>query len=214
MKKITAAIVLIILLSFIVGICAYQNIQGDIIASHWNSEGNVNGYMSKFWGIFLVPLMSVGLYLLFLLIPRIDPLKKNIQKFRKEYDLFILIFILFLFLVFVLTILTNLGYGFNMVFVIMPAIGLLFFYLGIIMKKLKRNWFIGIRTPWTLSSDIVWDKTHKLGSVLFKIMGVIFFLGILFPPKYLIWFILVPVFIIVIWLFLYSYLEYQKIRKK
>lgn len=210
MKKITIAIISIIILSFVIGIYAYQNIEADKVSSHWDSNGEVNGYMSKFWGIFLSPLILLGIYLLFLIIPKIDPLKNNIKKFRGYYDLFILIIALFLFYIFILTIITNLGYSFNMTMALMPAMGALFFYIGIIMKKLKRNWFMGIRTPWTLSNDEVWNKTHKLGATLFKIIGVIVILGILFPSKYVIWIILIPVLASTVWLVLYSYLEYKK----
>jgi uncharacterized membrane protein len=198
------------MLSFVIGTYSYQNINRDKIISHWNAEGQEDGYMSKFWGIFLVPLMLIGLYLLFLVIPKIDPLKENIKKFRGYYDSFILVIILFLFYIFILTILANFGYNFNLTLMLMPALGILFFYIGIILKKLKRNWFIGIRTPWTMSNDEVWDKTHKLGSILFKIIGVILVFGIFFPTKYFIWFILIPIFVLVIWLTLYSYIEFKK----
>ena len=210
MKKITIAIILIIILSFVIAIYAYQTIDGDKVASHWNAKGEVNGYMSKFLGVFLFPLILIGLYLVFLVIPKIDPLKKNIEKFRKYYDIFILAIMLFMFYVFILTLLFNLGYSFNMKTMLMPTIGLLFFGIGMFMKKLKRNWFIGIRTPWTISNDEVWKKTHLLGAKLFKLLGIIIFLGIFFR-KYLLWFILVPVIISVVWLFAYSYLEYRKI---
>ena len=214
MKKTNIAIILIIILSFVVGIYALQNIQADRIATHWNANGEVNGYMSKFWGVILFPLITIGIYLLFLLIPKIDPLKQNIQKFRKHYDLFILIMIIFLSYTYVLTILTNLGHSFNMTTMIMPAIGLLFIFIGIIMNKLKMNWFIGIRTPWTLSNNTVWQKTHKLGSTLFKTLGAIMILAIFAPPKYLVWIILIPTLIIVIWLFAYSYFEFKRIKKE
>ena len=90
-----------------------------------------------------------------------------------------------------------------------PAMGFLFFYCGILIKNAKRNWFIGIKTPWTLSSDKVWDKTHKLGGKLFKIMGVISFLGIIFP-NYFVWLLLVPILAITLFILFYSYFEYQK----
>jgi uncharacterized membrane protein len=212
MKKITIAIIIVILLSFLIAGYAYQVIEEDTVATHWDSEGNVNGYMSKLWGLFLLPLISVGIYLLFLFIPKIDPLKKNIQKFRKDFDLFILMILLFLLYISIITTLANMDYVFNMTTMLLPAIGLLFYYIGSIMKKFKRNWFIGIRTPWTLSSDEVWKKTHKLASILFKITGVIILLGIFFPPKYLTWFILIPTFTTVILVVVYSYLEYKKIK--
>jgi uncharacterized membrane protein len=85
----------------------------------------------------------------------------------------------------------------------------LFYYLGILVENAKQNWFIGIRTPWTLSSEKVWNKTHKIGGKLFKVAGLIAFAGILFQD-YAIYFVLVPVILIAVYLVIYSYFEYQK----
>jgi len=61
-----------------------------------------------------------------------------------------------------------------------PALGILFYYCGILIENAKRNWFIGIRTPWTLSNEKVWERTHKIGGKLFKIAGLIAFLWYFF----------------------------------
>lgn len=74
------------------------------------------------------------------------------------------------------------------------------------------NWFIGIRTPWTLSNEKVWDKTHKVGGKMFKIAGVIALFGFFFR-NYALFLTLVPVIFIVIYTFVYSYNEYQKETK-
>jgi uncharacterized membrane protein len=211
MNKTFVTSIVIIILSFLIGIYAYQYFP-DKIASHWDTNGQVNGYMPKFWGIFLVPIISVVMLLLFTFLPKLDPLKKNYKKFKEYYNSFILMILIFLFYTFLLTIIWNFGIIFNMSLAIIPALGFLFFYIGILLKYLKRNWFIGIRTPWTISNDKVWDKTHKLGSKLFKLSGIIILLGIFFP-SYMIWFVLVPVIISSIWLFIYSYLEYKKIKR-
>ena len=179
------------------------------VASHWNAQGKVNGYMSKGWGLFLMPLMSVGLFLLFVLIPKIDPLKENIKKFRKYFDGFIVLLMLFLFYVYLLTLFWNIGSRFNMSQLMIPAVGILFYYCGILVENAKRNWFIGIRTPWTLSSEKVWDKTHKIGSRLFKAAGIVALLGIFFP-KQAIFFVIIPVFLVTVYTLIYSYFEYQK----
>jgi len=97
---------------------------------------------------------------------------------------------------------------------LIPAIGFLFIYIGLILKHLKQNWFIGIRTPWSLSNEKVWNKTHKLGSKLFVISGIITLAGILFPPTFMILFILVPILASSIWLIVYSYLIYRKEKKR
>ena len=92
------------------------------------------------------------------------------------------------------------------------SIGLLFFYIGVLCENSKRNWFVGIRTPWTLSSDKVWDKTHKLGGKLFKIAGIIALIGIFFQ-NYVVYFILIPTFSVSIYLIVYSYVEFRKEKK-
>jgi len=179
------------------------------MASHWNIQGKVDGYLSKFWGLFLMPLLSLALFVLFLLIPKIDPLKANIEKFRKYFDGFIILIILFLFYLYLLTIFWNFGNKFSMNQVLPPAFGILFFYCGILIEKAKRNWFIGIRTPWTLSNEKVWERTHKIGGKLFKVAGIIVLLGIIFP-NYAFFFILFPVIAVSIYTVIYSYFEYRK----
>lgn len=179
------------------------------MASHWNAQGKVDGYISKFWGLFLMPFISLGLFLLFIIIPKIDPLKANIEKFRKYFDNFIVIIILFLFYLYLLTIFWNLEFRFNFSQLLVPALGLVFYYCGVLVENAKRNWFIGIRTPWTLSNDKVWEKTHEIGGKLFKVSGAITFLGIIFPD-YAILFILIPVIFVAIYTIIYSYFEYQK----
>ena len=208
MRKSEIIIIGIVLISFAIGIYVSPEMPQKI-ASHWNSQGEVNGYMSKFWGIFLMPIISVGLFLLFVIIPRIDPYKSNIEKFRKYYDNFILLIIVFLFYIYLLTIFWNMGFRFNMITLLSPAIGILFYYSGVLIENAKMNYFIGIRTPWTLSSEKVWDKTHKIGGKLFKIAGIIAILGILFQ-SYAIFLILVPMLLSAIYSVVFSYIEYQK----
>jgi uncharacterized membrane protein len=150
--------------------------------------------------------------LLFMIIPRIDPRKSNIEKFRKYYDNFVLLIIVFLFYIYLLTIFWNMGFRFNMITLLSPAFAILFYYSGVLIENAKMNWFIGIRTPWTLSSEKVWDKTHKIGGKLFKIAGIIAIAGMLFP-SYAIFFILVPMLSAAIYSVVFSYIEYQKETK-
>ena len=212
MKKSYLVIIILILISFGLGIYFYPQMP-DKMASHWNIKGEADGYMSKFWGLFLMPIILLGLFLLFILIPKIDPLKENIAKFRKYFDGFIVLIMVFLFYIYLLSIAWNLGKRFDMGQMMVPALGILFYYCGILTENAKRNWFIGIRTPWTLSSESVWDKTHKIGGKLFKIAGLIAFLGIFFP-NYAFYFILVPVLLAAFYTITYSYFDYQKETKR
>jgi uncharacterized membrane protein len=97
--------------------------------------------------------------------------------------------------------------------VILPGFAILFFYIGIMTEHAKRNWFIGIRTPWTISNEKVWNKTNKLGGKLFKIAAVISLIGLFFRD-YAMWFILIPVLAVAGYTVAYSYFEYQKQIKK
>ncbi|MBU2637695.1 MAG: SdpI family protein [Nanoarchaeota archaeon] len=209
MRKRQWLILALILISFAIAVYFYPWMPARM-ASHWNIHGDVDGYMPKALGLFLMPCISLVLFGLFLIIPRIDPLRENIKKFRDYFDMFIAVMILFLFYLYLLTILWNLGTRFNMGQMLMPAFGLLIYYCGILMQNAKRNWFIGIRTPWTISSEEVWEKTHLLGGRLFKIAGVLAFLGV-FIPDYALYFVLVPVLGFSVFLFVYSYVKYRAI---
>jgi uncharacterized membrane protein len=153
----------------------------DPMPSHWNAAGEVDGYMSKFWGVWMMPLITIGMTLLLAGVPYIDPLKANIEQFRNLYNYFIVGFVAYMLYVYALTLAAALGVEFNMTYMLIPAVGLLFVGISFLIENAKRNFFIGIRTPWTLSSDEVWEKTHKLGAWAFRIGGalviVIAFLG-------------------------------------
>lgn len=210
----TTIFVTIFLIAFAVtfSLSVYSRLP-DQMASHWNTANQVDGYISRFWGAFLMPVITVGMLLLFLVIPQIDPLKANIAQFREYFNAFIALIVVFLVYMHILTVLWNLGYdGFNIGAAMLPAMGLLFIFAGIMMGKAKRNFFIGIRTPWTLSNDRVWDKTHQLGSKLFIISGIFALLGAFFAD-YAIWFILVPVLGSTLFLLVYSYVLYQQETK-
>ncbi len=207
-KKINIILVSLVLFSFGIGIYFYPQMP-EKMASHWNFKGEVDGCLSKFWGLFLMPIILIGVVLLYLIVPKLDPLKENIEKFRKYFDGFIVLLLLFLFYLYVLTIFWNLGLKFDIGQAIIPALAILFYYCGILLEKAKRNWFIGIRTPWTLSNDMVWEKTHKIGGKLFKIAGIVTILGIFFQ-KYILFFIFVPIILVVVYTTIYSYTEYQK----
>ena len=208
MKKDTILLsAFIIVLSFVVSAYFFPQLP-DKLASHWNVAGEVDGYMPKFFGLFLMPAIALVMFMLFYFLPSIDPLKKNFKKFRKYYDGFVLLMLTFLSYIYFLTLFWNLGYRFDMGRAMIPAFGILFYYVGILMGHVKTNWFVGIKTPWTLSSKKVWDKTHKLGGKLFKFSAFIALAGIFFQ-QYALWFVLAPAIIFSLYLVIYSYFKYK-----
>ena len=183
----------------------------DPMASHWNVNDQVDGYTSRFWGVFLVPLMTLGMLLLFLVIPNIDPLKANIAQFREAFNLFITLIVVFMIYVYILSLRWNLGYtDLGMSQAMLPAMGILFIFVGYLLRKAKRNFFIGIRTPWTLSSDRVWDETHRLGAVLFMISGVLAIIGSFFGGNTAFWMLFIPIIGSTLITLVYSYVLYQR----
>jgi len=207
-RKSEILIVGIALLSFAIGVYYYPQMP-EQMASHWNAKGQVDDYLSKFWGLFLIPITLVGLALLFMAVPRIDPLRENIEKFRKYYDGFVILFMIFMICVYLMTILWSIEIRISPNLFLPIAAGIMFIGAGILVENTKRNWFIGIRTPWTMSSESVWDKTHRMGGKLFKIAGAIAIVGIFFQ-SYAVYFVLVPAILVAVYTVVYSYFEYKK----
>lgn len=198
----------LIILPLIFGYYFYQQFP-DQFAIHWNLSGQADGYASRTQGIIILPVISAFIAGLFLFLPRIDPLRKNYESFKKYYDGLIIVMIGFFTYLQILMLLWNLSYPFNFTQAISFGFGILFYYLGVLVENAKQNWFVGIRTPWTLSSTRVWDKTHKLGGKLFKAVGIISFVSaFIFSQALLISVALVLVAAITS--VVYSYIEFRK----
>ena len=208
MNPVRAAIAGVIVGTLLLTLAAYPLLPQSL-ATHWDASGAVNGWMDKTTGLAVVPLILIVCAGLFLLLPRIDPLKDNYERFRRWYDGFVLAFSLFLLAVQALIILWNMGYPVRMDVFLPILLGLLFIYSGFLVRHAKPNWFVGIRTPWTLSSPTVWAKTHERGGWLFVIAGIISCMGALAGP-YAVAFILVPLLAVSAYLVAYSYMLYRR----
>lgn len=209
-RNTTIIVLLLIAAATLVGLLLWDRLP-NMMASHWNVNDQVDGYMPKIWGVFMVPLIALGMFVLFLVIPFIDPLKANIAQFREAFNLFIVLIVAFMVYIHALTLFWSLGYtGFKMSTSMLPAMGLLFIFIGFMLRKAKRNFFIGIRTPWTLSSDRVWDETHRLGAILFMVSGVLAFIGGMLGGNLAFWMLMIPLLGSTIFLIVYSYVLYQR----
>lgn len=207
MRTIIMVSLLIISIHFLIGIYFYPQMP-EQMASHWNIR-EVDGYLPKFWVLFLTPFISVGMFLLFLAIPKIDPLRQNIERFKKYYYGLMVTFLIFLLYLDSLVIYWNMDGKFSMFQALAPAMGILFYYIGVLTENAKRNWFVGIRTPWTLSNESVWNKTHRLGGKLFKISGVLVAILGFVLEQYFVFLILGLVIVDTVYVTAYSYLEYK-----
>jgi uncharacterized membrane protein len=210
-KTTTILSLALIALAVIAGATLYPQLP-DQIASHWNASGDADRYSGKFWGIFLLPLITAGLFIIFWLIPKIDPLKKNIEAFRGYYNQFWLTMIIFMLYIYALQLSWNLGYRFNFGKAILPGMSLLFFVIGGLLSHAKRNWFVGIRTPWTLSNDQVWEKTHLLGGKLFKLAAISSLIGLFLQGEAVFFALIIPILAASLIATAYSLYLHQKLQ--
>ena len=192
---------------FGISILAFGHLPEKIV-THWGLAGEPNGYSDKTVGLIALPALTLVILAMLAFLPKIDPLH-GIGKFQKEYNFFLVNFAVFMLYIHGLAIVFNLGIRFDFGQLLAPGFGLLFFSIGNVLEKSKRNWFAGIRTPWTLSSDSVWGKTHKLGGKMFKICAAISFLSV-FGPGYALLLSFVPIIASCVYLAAYSYFEYKK----
>lgn len=212
MKVITQKEILpiaLIALAFIVGSFLYPQLP-DKIPSHWNVEGEIDAWSSKNFGVFFFPGITLGLYLLMTFIPLIDPLRRNYPKFHIPYFWFRTLFVLFFVSLYFYTLWAALGTKLNINYFIIPVLSVLFILIGIFLPKVRKNYFVGIKTPWTIHSEEVWDKTHQFGGKVFVAAGAISLAGLFFPEHsflVLMTAILSAAFISVI----YSYFVFRKI---
>jgi len=146
---------------------------------HWNLAGEVDNQGPRY----LLPLLNIGIYFLLLLIPRIDPRKANYRLFASTYYKLRLILVLFFSTLSTLIITKAQGFAINLDKMVLVCVILLLTTMGNYMTTLRPNWFIGIRLPWTLQSDIVWRKTHYLGGKLWFWLGLALLIVSFFLPN-------------------------------
>ena len=191
----------------------FYSIWPDVIASHWNFKGEVDGYSNKGFITILFPLTTLLMYLLFLALPIIDPKNRNYESFSGFYHLFKALIMTVLFVLFVAIGAYNLGYNLNITLIATVSTGLLMIFIGLFLKNVKPNWFVGIKNPWTLSSDAVWKKTHIMGGYFFIIFGIIIIACNFLPELLSMILFILGILLIIIGTTVYSYVIYSNEKK-
>lgn len=144
----------------------------DPVPVHWDARGHVNGYLAKPWGALVMPLVTLGAHLLLLALPRLSPRGFRVDRFQGTFDLIRTAIVGFLFFATLLALLAGAGFDVSVARAVPLGVGVLFVVLGNVLGKVTKNFFVGIRTPWTLASDEVWLRTHRFGGRVFVLAGL------------------------------------------
>lgn len=204
-----AAGVLFTLLAAAIGVVAAPSLP-EQVTTHWNAAGQPDGTQPRLLLVVGGPALVLSVVALFEVFPRIDPLAENITAFQDAYDLLAVLLAAFLTYVYAFTVAWNLGYQFDVGQALAPAFAVLYVAVGFLLERAEPNWFVGLRTPWTLSSETVWRETHDRAATLFKLTGVVA-LGGLVRPDYFVYFVAVPAAAIALFGTVYSYVVYRRL---
>src|SRR2546425_3806955 len=153
------------------------------VATHWSLNGTPDGFSSRLWALAIVPLVLAVMTAVFNVLPKVDPRRENYAKFLSSYWLIANAVVVFLLVAHAMIIAAGLGVAIRIDRLMPLGIGLLFVFLGNFLTRVEPNWFVGIRTPWTLSSDTVWRRTHRTGGWVFVIGGLVLASTALLPPS-------------------------------
>lgn len=201
--------VLIVLVAVAASAIMYPQLP-ERMPTHWSRAGEINGWSSRFWGAWMMPLILAGTWLLMRALPHIDPRRDNYANFRGAYETIIIAVMLLLLGVHVLVLESATGRAISFERLVPAGVGLMFIVMGTVLPKIHPNWFVGIRTPWTLSSDLSWKETHRVGGYLFIAVGVITLLTAVAVPALTFKILFGAALAIVVFVFAYSYMVWKK----
>ncbi|HEX5961059.1 MAG TPA: SdpI family protein [Rhodanobacteraceae bacterium] len=213
MKQTGTWIISLVFILLMLGVAAWIYPQLPAQAAiHWDANGVANGWAPRFWAAAVPVMLMVGLALLFAILPVISPRKFEIAPFARVYGIVVLATQAFLLVVGTVALFAGAGHHVSMELVAPVAVGALLIVIGNFMGKFRKNFFIGIRTPWTLTSDVVWERTHRLAGWLFVLAGLAWIVGGLLhvSPAVLVVAALAAGFIPAI----YSYFLYRRVEDR
>jgi len=200
---------LIVVAAFLATAVVYQSLPATI-PTHWSVEGQANGWSSRIWGAWMIPFFLLGMWAMFRFLPAIDPRGRNYAKFGGAFEGIMISLMLFALGLHLIVLRAALGYPVEMRRVLPIGVGVLFIVIGNLLPRARPNWFIGLRTPWTLSSDRVWEKTHRFGGRIFVAGGVLMILAALFSAQWAHVVLFAVVLLCSAGAFIYSYLEWKR----
>jgi uncharacterized membrane protein len=200
---------LLLIAAMFAGAMVIWPVAPDRIPVHWNAQGDIDRYGGKVEGLLLLPLMTLAIYLLMRYLPRIDPGRANYARFGGPYAAIRIGILLLMAGIYAVVLAWVLKRPVDVSRVLPLAVGALFVLIGSVLGKVRPNWFVGIRTPWTMSSKISWVRTHRLGGWLFMALGVLFAASGAFKLGSFGFVVIAAVVAVVVILFGYSYFVWK-----
>lgn len=187
----------------------------ETVATHFDINGEPNGWSNKTTLIWLPGLLIFLAYGLFWLIPKIDP-KKKLEKMGDKYEKLKWIFVSLMSIISIITIFAAQNKGGSITSqLLVIALGIFFVLIGNYFQTITHNYFIGIRTPWTLESDVVWKKTHKMAGKWWMAGGLLSVLAALILPNTLIMPVFISITLIIAFVpIIYSYIAYKRLGEQ
>ena len=143
------------------------------IPTHWGLNGEVNGWMGRAWGAFFGPGFNLVLLTLLLVLPNLSPSQFQVASFRRTYNYISVLILGLVQYCQVISIQAALHPGLDSGRWVVAGLMLTMGFLGNVLGKVRRNFWMGIRTPWTLANDAVWDGTHRLAARLLTAVGLL-----------------------------------------
>jgi uncharacterized membrane protein len=200
---------LLVAVATIASVIAYPGMS-ERVQTHWNMSGEADGWSSRFSVAWMLPLVMAVMVVIFRGLPHVDPRRANYEKFRGAYDAIVIVILAFMLGMHFLLLATGSGYVLPVARIVPGSVGVMFIVLGVLLPKAHPNWFVGIRTPWTLSSDVSWERTHRLGGTLFLLSGVLALLAAFAFPEKAAWVLVASGVGSVILLFVYSFIVWRE----
>lgn len=207
-RKILIATLAVVPLLMVLAV--YSKLPGQV-PLHWGIDGNVDRYGDKS-ELFLMAGMNIFIGVLLFVLPKIDPKRRNYHRFQETYEWMILWILGFMTIIMGLTLAETMQPGrFDVGKAVCFMVGILFISLGNMLPKIKRNFFTGVKTPWALSNDTVWNKTHRLGGKCFVLGGILMLVSaVLGSGKVMFGMTIAVTGVIVVVPMVMSYVWYQK----
>ena len=204
---------LLVLLGVLLSVAVYARLP-ETMAVHWNARGEADGWMPRPLGAFFAPALMLVLWGVLRGVRHLDPRQESYARFDDAYETIVAAVLVLVLATHVITISAALGYRVPIGRLVPSLVGALFVVVGNVMPRLRPNWWFGVRTPWTLSNDRVWARTHRLAGFSMAGAGIVMiFAALALPPTMGIPVMLAAVVAAVFAPVVYSYLAWRREQK-